>query len=202
MCISDTHEEYPNLSVPDGDLLVHAGDSSIGGSPEEIMRLNEWLGEQPHRYKVIIAGNHDFVFESSPALARSFITNAIYLENDEVMVGGLRIWGSPVTPWFYDWAFNRRDEALKRCWAAVPTGVDVLITHGPPYGILDKTIAGEHVGCKHLARELERIAPRLHVFGHIHEAHGRLERGGVTYVNASNLDEGYRLAYAPIVVDL
>lgn len=202
VCISDTHELYDRMVVPDGDILVHAGDSSIAGSAEEILRLNAWLGTLPHRHKVIVAGNHDFLFENDPGLARSFITNAVYLENEETTVAGLRFWGSPITPWFYDWAFNRRDEDLKTCWRAIPAGVDVLITHGPPHGILDRTVAGDHVGCRFLGRELERVRPRLHIFGHIHESHGRTEQGGTTFVNASNLDETYALKYPPVVVDL
>lgn len=202
VCISDTHELYEGLSVPDGDLLIHAGDSSVAGSAEEIIRLNNWLGTLPHAHKIIIAGNHDFLFETDPDLARSFVTNAHYLEDSAVEIDGLSFWGSPITPWYYDWAFNRRDAELRTAWSGIPSEIDVLITHGPPFGILDKTRAGEHVGCGHLLRELERVQPRLHVFGHIHESYGRMERDGTVFINASNLDHAYRLAHAPLVVDL
>jgi hypothetical protein len=131
------------------------------------------------------------------------LANASYLQDGLIEVGGLRIWGSPWQPWFFDWAFNLpRGPALASKWALVPDGVHVLVTHGPPAGILDRTANEEAVGCHDLARALERILPRLHVFGHIHESYGRLERDGTTFVNASNCDLKYRPVQAPIVVEL
>ena len=100
----------------------------------------------------------------------------------ELRIGALRIFGSPWQPWFHDWAFNlQRGPALAEKWALIPDGVDVLVTHGPPAEILDRTVHGEEVGCRDLRDALERVRPRLHLFGHIHEAHGRLERDGTLY---------------------
>jgi predicted phosphohydrolase len=173
------------------------------GRSEEIERFDHWLGTLPHEHKVVIAGNHDFLFERDPDRARALLANASYLQDGLIEVGGLRIWGSPWQPWFFDWAFNLpRGPALASKWALVPDGVHVLVTHGPPAGILDRTANEEAVGCHDLARALERILPRLHVFGHIHESYGRLERDGTTFVNASNCDLKYRPVQAPIVVEL
>jgi len=94
-----------------------------------------------------------------------------------------------------------RGPKLAAVWSNVPADTDVLITHSPPFGILD-VVNGEHVGCRDLARELKRIRPRLHIFGHIHQSYGRIDRDGTIYVNAALRDEEYKLVNQPIVVDL
>lgn len=202
VCLSDTHGQHARLAVPDGDVLVHAGDFSLNGRPEEIARFDAWLAGLPHRHKLVIAGNHDFLFEHEPERARRLLPSATYLCDELAEVAGVRVWGSPWQPWFHDWAFNlRRGPALAAKWALIPAGIDVLVTHGPPQGVLDRTVSDEAVGCEELTLALARVRPRLHVFGHIHEAYGRLERDGTTFVNASNLDVRYRPVQAPIVVE-
>lgn len=203
VCLSDTHGFHGRLRVPEGDLLVHAGDFSMAGRPDEIQLFDRWLGTLPHAHKVVVAGNHDFLFERDPLQARALLGNAIYLQDGLLELGGLRIWGSPWQPWFFDWAFNlARGPELAAKWALIPDGIDVLVTHGPPAEILDRTASNEEVGCHDLSLALQRVRPRLHVFGHIHEGYGRVERDGTTYVNASNCDLRYRPVQPPIVVDL
>ncbi len=201
--ISDTHRRHSRLVLPEGDVLVHAGDATSMGTVPEIAEWNEWLGRQSHRHKVVIAGNHDWLFEREPALARSLLTHATYLEDSGVELDGVRFWGSPWQPRFFRWAFNReRGAELREKWERIPAGIDVLITHGPPHGTLDRTWDGTAAGCEELALAVARVRPRLHVFGHIHEAYGRLERDGTTFVNASSVDAREKLCHAPIVVDL
>ena len=206
VCVSDTHLRTGRLEVPPGDVLLHAGDLTGGGDVEEVREALDWLASLPHRHKVFIAGNHDFLFEREPTVARELLAgypSLSYLQDAEADVGGLRVWGSPWQPRFFDWAFNLdRGEPLARVWARIPAGLDVLLTHGPPAGILDRTAGGSEVGCADLLAAVSRARPRLHVFGHIHEAYGRLERGGTTFVNASTCDRLYRPAHTPIVVDL
>jgi predicted phosphohydrolase len=203
VCLSDTHNRHAHIDVPDGDVLLHAGDATMMGRPDEIAAFDRWLGTLPHKHKILVAGNHDWLFQLEPPKARSLITNAVYLEDAETVVEGLRVWGSPWQPWFMDWAFNLpRGRALADKWALVPTGIDILVTHGPPWGILDMVDRGENVGCADLLRELARIRPRLHLFGHIHEGYGRLERDGTHFVNASICTVEYRPTQAPVVVDL
>ena len=193
ICISDTHSANGRVEVPDGDLLLHAGDVSRRGNEYEIIEFNEWLGTLPHKHKVVIAGNHDFMFEKYPKPARKLITNAIYLEDSFVKIGGLKIWGSPITPWFYNWAFNRyRGANIKKHWDLIPDDIDILITHGPPLGILDQTNRGEATGCADLLEVVTRIKPKLHLFGHIHEAYGQREIDGTTFINASIMDIDYQ----------
>ena len=203
VCISDTHGQHAKLNVPDGDVLIHAGDfMAFGYMPKGIVDFNRWLGKQPHRHKVVIAGNHDLMFEHHPGAARGLLGNGIYLENSGMELLGLKIWGSPVQPEFNNWAFNvARGEAIRRYWEMIPANTDVLVTHGPPFGQLDKSHPlSTHLGCEELASAVERIKPRLHVFGHIHGGHGSSTLNGTQFVNASVLNEAYRLVYEPQVV--
>ncbi|HSS43975.1 MAG TPA: metallophosphoesterase [Thermoanaerobaculia bacterium] len=135
VCVSDTHNRQGQFEVPDGDVLIHAGDLTGRGTLPEITAVNDWFGRLPHTNRVVIAGNHDFLFERENALARSLLTNASYLEDSGIEVQGLKIWGSPWQPWFYDWAFNLpRGPALAEKWRRIPEKIDVLVTHGPPSG--------------------------------------------------------------------
>jgi len=200
--ISDTHQRHDRLTVPDGDVLVHAGDFSTRGAVSEVTRFNAWLGTLPHKHKVVIAGNHDFLFEREPALARSLLTNATYLEDSGAVIEGLRFWGSPWQPRFFDWAFNLdRGAALKEKWDLIPNGIDVLIVHGPPRGVLDRTWRGEEVGCEDLREALGRVQPPLFVCGHIHEAYGEQRLGATHCINASVCDVREKPIHAPVVVD-
>jgi predicted phosphodiesterase len=202
VCISDTHAQHRNLVVPDGDVLVHAGDFTRSGSEKDVRDFDAWLGALPHRHKVIIAGNHDFCFEYDPA-ARGWISNAHYLQDEGLTLDGVRFWGSPWQPRFFDWAFNLdRGAPLRRVWALIPSDTDVLITHGPPFGILDTTSRGEPVGCEELLGAVRRVRPRLHVFGHIHEDHGEQTLGPTHFVNASCCNLRYRAEQPAIVVEL
>ena len=201
--VSDTHQRHDDLVVPDGDVLVHAGDFCRRGRADEVARFNAWLGIQNHRHKVVIAGNHDFLFEQEPAIARSLLTHATYLEDSGVKIGGLRFWGSPWQPRFFDWAFNLdRGAPLREKWDKIPDHVDVLIVHGPPRGVLDRTWRGEAVGCDDLLAAIARVRPKLFVCGHIHEAHGEATVDGVRCINASCCDVREQPAHAPVVVEL
>jgi len=203
VCLSDTHSLHHHLTVPDGDLLLHAGDATNRGSLAEWDAFARWLAALPHRHKVAIAGNHEFCCERTPAQARGCLRGITYLQDELVEIEGLRIWGSPWQPWFYDWAFNlQRGPEIAAKWALIPDGIDVLVTHGPPAGILDLTSDGEAAGCADLRRELARVRPALHVFGHIHEAYGEHVEHGCRHVNASICTLRYEPRQAPIVVDL
>ena len=138
VAISDTHSRHQQINVPDGDILIHAGDATMAGGVAEIAAFDHWLGTLPHPVKLFCAGNHDLLFERNPALARGLITNATYLQDELIEALGLRIYFSPWQPRFFDWAFNLdRGAALRAKWDLIPWPLDVLVTHGPPMGILD-----------------------------------------------------------------
>jgi len=203
VCLSDTHDLHERLTVPDGDVLLHAGDLSMRGTADQIRALDAWLGSLPHPHKVVIAGNHDWLFERDPRRARALLRNAIYLQDEGAEVAGLSIWGSPWQPWFYDWAFNLpRGPELAAKWARIPDGVDVLLTHGPPAGVPDRNADGDETGCVDVGQAGARVRPRLHVFGHIHEGHGRCEREGTQFVNAANCTLDDEASQAQAVVEL
>lgn len=206
VCLSDTHNRTDGLDVPAGDLLLHAGDLTGHGKRDEFAHAARWLASLPHRHKVLVAGNHDFLLQDRPAEARALLAavpGLVYLMDEEVELDGVRIYGSPWQPWFYDWAFNlpRDGEELAAVWAKVPTGIDVLLTHSPMHGVVDLTSRGEPAGCERLRAAMGRIKPRLHVCGHIHEAYGQVVEDGVHHVNASTCDLGYRAVQPPIVVE-
>ena len=185
VCVSDTHGYHRRTVVPDGDILVHAGDVTSHGTLEDVEFFNAWLGTLPHTHKVVICGNHDWCFQEKPAEARARITNATYLEDESCEIAGLKFYGSPWTPLFFDWAFMLAEPDLAAKWALIPSGLDVLITHGPPHGVLDWTNRDEHAGSATLLDRVREAKPRLHVFGHIHEAAGRADAAGTAFVNAS-----------------
>jgi len=201
--MSDTHNLHYKIKVPNGDFLIFAGDMSMMGREQEIQRFNSFLGRLPHKYKIIIAGNHDFLFETNPERARSLITNAIYLEDESIEIEGIKFYGSPWSPWFYDWAFNLpRGEPLKKKWNKIPLDTDILITHSPPYSILDKALRGGYEGCADLLYRVRVVEPLYHIFGHIHEAYGIKSEGNTVFINASNLDFNYAPVNKPIVFEL
>jgi predicted phosphodiesterase len=200
--LSDTHMHHDRLVVPAGDLLIHAGDSTKRGTLAQLREVAAFMRAQPHAHKLVIAGNHDFGLQEDLELGRDLFGDA-YLCDAEATIDGVRVWGSPWQPWFYDWAFNlQRGAPLRAKWDLIPAGIDVLVTHGPPHGILDRTVVGEDVGCEELLAAVARVRPRLHVFGHIHEAYGTRRVGETLFVNASNCTLDYDPDNAPIVVDL
>jgi predicted phosphohydrolase len=200
--ISDTHGLHERIAVPDGDVLVHAGDLTARGRREELEAFNDWLGGLPHRHKLVIAGNHDWVCARKPRLTPQLLSNATYLCDKQVVIDGYQFYGCPWQPRFFDWAFNLDPPQLRQVWARVPDGIDVLITHTPPQGVLDSTVRGVAAGCAELAAALPRIRPRLHLFGHIHEAYGQRAEGSTTFANASCCTLDYRPINSPLIFDL
>ena len=204
VCLSDTHNCSEQIKVPDGDVLIHAGDATIRGTRDEIVFFNEWFAALPHRYKIFVAGNHDWLFQTNPSAAEELLdARIVYLRDSFTVIDNLKIYGAPWQPRFFDWAFNlNRGAEMAAKWKLIPPDVDVLITHGPPNKILDQTPAGDFAGCEELRKKVEEIRPRAHIFGHIHCGYGTTEQFGVKFVNASNCDESYEPINPPVVFDL
>jgi predicted phosphohydrolase len=202
--IADTHGLHERVEVPDGDILVHAGDICMHGGLEEIGPFVEWLGALPHRHKIVIAGNHDFCFERNPQEAREMLSGCVYLQDSAADVEGIRFYGSPWQPWFHDWAFNlpRGGEELRARWEAIPADTDVVVTHGPPLGHGDLTTFGQQAGCAHLLERMEEVRPRVHCFGHIHEGYGTTQNENTQFVNASVCSFLYEPVNPAVVIDL
>jgi Icc-related predicted phosphoesterase len=201
--ISDTHGMHRQLALPSGDVLIHAGDITRWGSQEETMDFLRWFSEQPFAFKVFIAGNHDFYLERIESPESIIPESVIYLNDSAVTIRGLHFWGSPVQPYYYGWAFNRkRGPEIDKHWQSIPSQTDILITHGPPQGILDKNLLEQSVGCEDLRRHVDRVKPQFHLFGHIHESHGQKEIDGTIFINASVMNEDYQLVHHPFVAEV
>jgi len=204
VAISDTHGMHASMehAVPDGDLLIHAGDFCGRGRAAEVRDFAAWMGAMPHRHKLVTPGNHDRPVENDPSTFRKvFAEQGIrLLINESVWIEEFRFFGSPYTPTFFDWHFMRdRGPAIRAEWEKIPDDADVVITHGPAYGHGDlappwKGEPPRHVGCLELLNRLRAVRPRLHVFGHIHDGYGITisdEIPGTTFVNASVCTEAY-----------
>lgn len=204
--ISDTHGQHQGLEVPDGDILIHAGDFSSEGDLRNVDPFNKWLGSFPHEHKIFVPGNHDFCFEAKHNQEKAIerLTAADVLIDEALTVEGLKIWGSPWQPEFFDWAFNLpRGEALREKWEKIPDDVDVLVTHGPPYGMGDFVPQSDlRVGCQELLDAVRRVDPIVHIYGHIHEGYGTYNRNDTKFINASICDGGYQPSNEPIVSEV
>lgn len=199
--LSDSHELHRELDVPDADILIHCGDFTMfSRSMKSIIDFNQWLGELPHRHKIVVPGNHEFFLEADP-MERSLLTNAIVIINEEIEVEGLRIWGSPVTP-LYGGAFGLSSaNDRRRLYAQVKPDIDILITHGPPFGILDRAPDSKvHSGCPELLEAVHHIEPKLHVFGHVHGTPGIVRTDRTTFANVAVLGLDGAPAVAPMLM--
>lgn len=202
VCLSDTHTRHRKIEVPDGDLLIHAGDACGRGTLEEFVAFANWWGELPHKEKVFVPGNHDWICQREPEICRALLDGELLIDR-EAIINGLHVYGSPWQPEFYNWAFNLpRGHALRDKWALIPDRTDILVTHGPPDGILDMIPDGQHVGCTDLLRRVWEVRPKVHVFGHIHLSHGLRREYQIDFVNAAICTEEYRPNNQPIVVDI
>ena len=219
--ISDTHGKHKHITgdLPGGDLLLHAGDLSSMGHEHEIREFASWYNKQnKYDHKVFIAGNHDWGFEINPEKAKEIVglyPDITYLQDDWVNVGDgdphdtdvntVKIWGSPWQPEFYNWAFNlpRNGEVLKEKWDMIPDDIDILITHGPAWGILDDVEGNRnvHLGCELLAERIKQIKPKIHICGHIHTGYGHYYDGHTHYFNAAVLNERYLYSHTPWNID-
>ena len=209
VCISDLHNNFMR-SLPVGDVLLIAGDFTSRGKVDEIEKFNAFLGRfKPYFKEIIISpGNHDFLFEEDFPRAKSLITNAKLLMNEtHELYNGMTIFGSPVISPIWGAFQVATDNERKLVWNSIPSNIDILLTHTPSFGVLDRTDSGINCGCKALTsrlKELDRL--RLHVVGHIHESHGIMDKSDskpYIAVNASickhPISKGL---YEPIVVEL
>jgi Icc-related predicted phosphoesterase len=198
----DTHELHREVEVPAGDILICVGDFTMfSKNLSAIEDFNEWLGELPHRHKIVVPGNHEFFLESNPE-RRSLLDNANVLIDEGIEIEGLNIYGSPTTP-LLGTAFGMsspNDRA--RHWSKVPDDTHVLVTHGPPFGILDLSPGqAERMGDPELRNRVRELPSlKLHAFGHVHGAHGAVEQNGVTFANVALMGHLGDLVQAPTVL--
>ena len=212
VCFSDTHLRIP-FDLPKAQFGIMAGDACNQGSEGDLREFVAWYARQDVVHKIYVPGNHDIFCEHKMAMAKRIceINNIILLHNAGVTLDGISFWGTATQPFFCNWAFNvmdARDRAID--FSLIPANVDVLVTHCPPYGILDQTPPtawnnrsnDEHVGCHALLTAVRGSKPRFHIFGHIHHSYGQITKDGTFFVNAAVCTEQYKQTNPPIMVDL
>jgi len=217
-CMSDTHTLHDQVCIPECDLLLHAGDITGRGAAKQLKAFARWFDDQSNAtHKVAIPGNHDHFCEDDPVNARRMFKKSHLIIDETIELLGLKIYGTPWSPWFYDWAFNlpRRDKGVGKiaeaCWAQIPEDTDILLVHGPPHKILDKVDhcflnhnEDPHAGCPQLLNRIKEIKPKLVVCGHVHEGHGANHSlmPDTMIVNASICTLDYKPTNYPIMVYL
>lgn len=204
VCISDTHNRHDRLEhpVPDGDVLIHAGDATQLGMEAELLDFCSWFVSRPHTYKLLVPGAHDTWCGELPQRAAELTRGCEYLVDRELVLGDVRIYGTPVQPDFYGWETDLEAESkLLGIIQRIPIGLDLLITHVPPFGIRDGE-KGIRTGSRGLLDHVRRVRPRYHVFGHVHDGHGVHEASGTMFANAASCDSDLRPCHQPIVIDI
>lgn len=231
--ISDTHNKHNQITkdLPGGDIIIHSGDMSSIGRKNEILRFLNWFTNLPYTHKIFVAGNHDLSFDSEVLFRKKYdyfegyieyntpvvdgkpewLSNELanlsngthYLENSDITIDGIKIWGSPYSAKFgREWAFNvNRGADSKKLWDTIPSDANIVITHGPIFGILDKTNDNRIVGCEDLRRTIMKINPDFHLCGHIHESYGYSQFGDTHCINGSNVSLNYDYKNKPVTFD-
>jgi Icc-related predicted phosphoesterase len=229
--ISDIHNYQHLLTLPKGDLLLIAGDMTNMGKRKELERFSTFLSSVKPNFEmiVVVAGNHEVSMDTDffnkvgkkyfygnsidPKRARAyFIDNpdVVYLEDSGVEYKGIKIWGTPWVNPCGNWAFCLNQPGMdKQLFGQIPEDTDILISHSPPYGILDvvpmysyqvdpqtnkmvRKMQNQHTGNKELMKRVHKIKPKLHVFGHIHECSGAEIHGDTLFVNAAILNHRHK----------
>ena len=208
-CVADTHcVDLECLNLPDADVLIHAGDWTFRGSVAEVAQFNVYCGKVKDKFKYgiyVVPGNHDFLAQNQAHLCKDMLTNCHMVIHEVVEIEGKKFWFCPWTPFFHDWAFNAYEDKLKDIYGMIPDGVDVLVTHGPAYGIFDEVCQDfkqKFLGSHALLDQIQLVKPRFHVFGHIHQGYGMKRVGDTIFVNAAVLDNHYQLTNLPIVIEI
>lgn len=204
---SDSHGHHSLIKVPeDIDLIIFSGDCANfrdkWRNEPEVKDFLNWFSSLDTP-KIMIGGNHDSSIEHKVISSQDFVDrNIMYLENEDITIDGIKIWGSPYTPTFGDWAFMKARHNMYKIWDQIPEDTDIVVTHGPGHGTLDLSYEMDGVtikqcGCKNLKKRINKIKPKFHLFGHIHDSmngellnQGLLVRGGVTYSNGSVVTDG------------
>lgn len=212
--ISDTHRHHRQVSIPDADVLIHCGDMSNIGELDVMKDFSDWMHDLPISHKICIAGNHEVGLQNG--VYRDHIlfmlkeASVTYLQNSEVVIDGVKFYGSPFTPVFNNWDFQKnRGKELKENWQNIPDDTNVLITHGPPYktlDLVDNALSRDpHQGCEELRKRIKSLKNlKAHGFGHIHLGYSQQPfiKNGVQFVNAAICTEQYRPTNKPVVIDI
>lgn len=200
--ISDTHEKHDQLYIPNGDVIIHCGDFTNRGNNNKIKNFFKWFNNLPHKHKIVIPGNHEncFSVDSIKRYRLDRYKNLHILINSEIIIDGIKFYGSPMCNGnpniMSNWNFYVDDENINKYWNLIPGDTDILITHIPPFGILD----GGY-GCKFLLEKVKHIKPSLHLFGHVHECYGIYDNKHTKFINSSVLNNSHDVVNKAVIID-
>ena len=201
--LSDTHNNFYNIDMPKGDVLIFAGDFSSNGSMNECIRFNNWLKKQNYKWKLYIPGNHELLFEKNSGF-ESFISEGINVNKKLIKINNFNFFGFSYTNPFNNYGYQMKEDVQEYYFQTIaPNKVDILITHGPPFGILDVDNFGKSLGSKPLLKYVNRVKPKIHVFGHIHESYGvnKYILPGTSFYNVS-LVKMSKIINKPVIVEI
>jgi Icc-related predicted phosphoesterase len=207
VCLSDTHTKHKQVPIPDGDVLVHAGDMTGRGHFNEFISVGNWFRalKDKFKYRIFIAGNHDWGLEVDrrAILHNHFDNDVIYLQDQSVVLDGIKFYGTPWMPIFNNWAFMRKEEDLPKYYNNIPDDTEILITHCPPYGILDMESEPRRCGSIALLERVKQLSNlKHHIFGHIHESYGSDIVADIGFHNVCSLNGEYRYQNPPIIIEV
>ena len=194
----DSHSSHSLLEIPkDIDLVIFSGDESnyydVYKNEPEFRDFIEWFGNLPIKHKVFVGGNHSAFVALRTREVKEICKqkDIIYLENESVEIEGFKIWGSPYSPTFGSWYFMKGRDKMWKLWENIPQDTDILITHTPPRGCLDLSYNRNHqlefCGCSNLLKNVFRVKPKLHCYGHIHSCEGVLNAGTMKLANLDTI---------------
>jgi len=196
-----THSMHMAVQVPDGDVLIHTGDFTGRDTFAEFPKFIKWMSEQSHEHKILISGNHDEPFHHAEIMCADH--GVKYLCDASLIIDGVKFYGSPWTPEFYSWHWMKpRGMQMKKAWDNIPDDTDVLVTHGPPIGCMDKTDEGVNAGCEELLAAVKRVKPKVHCFSHIHEGYGWTTYDGGGGFNVSIVNRRMQPVNEPVVTEI
>lgn len=202
--ISDNHGQT-NIKIPDGDVLIHCGDFSARGTMEDVIKMNSWMGKITNvRRKILGVGNHDGFTEKEKTFSKALMTNAELLIDEPFDINGLSCYATPWQPNYKNWSYNVELPLTRyELFCRIPNDTELLLCHCPPFGILDKGFKEDHAGDKMLLKRIRELKKLKYCFfGHLHSSRGIVVQDGITFVNCSVLDDHYKLAHEPIVIDI
>ncbi|CAL2052138.1 unnamed protein product [Caenorhabditis brenneri] len=212
VAISDTHNQMAGVTIPDGDVLIHAGDLTNDEEYERLVEFNNQMGLLPHPHKLVIGGNHELGFDVFENKAKrrprdqplgteegwKLLTNVTYLLDQSVKIDGVKFYGSPYHALPGYPFYKNRKNGLREVWERIPSDVDVLITHSPPLGYLD-LFRNDRWGCRYLLEKVEKYQPKFHIYGHVHQSYGAMTNGKTTFLNAAQCDPKNKIQDRPFV---
>ena len=192
--ISDTHGAHRRMGeLQEADVLVHSGDFTMTGSEAEAIDFMNWFCDLPQKHKIFICGNHDECLYG--ANIDGLDNNVHYLYNSGIEIDGIKFYGIPL--FMGDSMFGKQ----KQFYEKIPGGTDVLITHCPPYGILDFD-DDRNWGSEELLSAVIKLSPQAHLFGHIHKSHGIERIGSTIYSNSAIMNEDYTSLQSPNLIEI